>query len=191
MTDIEKAPVFYNLTNGIEDAARMLTQREASSFNFVRIQSTWCEQHRWGDILADLDYKFVACCRILGIAVVVDRSQRKEYPRAIYQGLPWIEYAMNRYWYGSEHPVKVKGQDATRYFCEQYGSLPKEALAKLRYFRRFTGAGKVGLLGASWDERTKYDGDYNTYDKMLCNVLASEKSTHLEDLLKMRKGDKR
>lgn len=79
-------PIFYNLTNGIEDAAKMLEEGNGSPVNFVRIQSTWCEQHRWDDILKDLDYKFVVCCRVYGEAWGVDRSPKKQFPRALYQG---------------------------------------------------------------------------------------------------------
>ena len=169
------APIFYNLTNGIEDAAKILEEGNGSPVNFVRIQSTWCEQHRWGDILEDLDYKFVVCCRVCGIAWVVDRSSKKAFSRALYQGLSWIYYAMNRYWYGKETKVYVKGNDVTGYFQEQYERLPRDAFKKLRYAKRFRGAGNVVLIGES-KGCTNRDGDYGTYGKMLRSVLNFERN---------------
>ena len=165
--------LFLNLTNGIE-AIKQKPDVLQSELHFIRIQSTWCEQKRWKDIILDLDYTFLLACRVAPNVCVIDYSATKLCPRAIYQGLPWIQYCLNRYWYAiKDEPVFVKNVDCRKYFEEQYNKLLYEKTAelmfqKLKYFRKFTGTGKVLLLSVS--DKTKHDGDYKFYDSILKNI---------------------
>lgn len=162
--------LFLNLTNGIE-ALKRNTNALPVSVHFVRIQSTWCEQKRWKEIIQDLDYTFLMACRVVKDVCVIDYSAKKLVSRALYQGLPWIQYCLNRYWYGIEdEPVLVKHFDCTKYFKEQYDKLlndksGKAMFKKLEYFKKFTGTGKVLLLSIC--DKTEHDGDYKFYNILL------------------------
>lgn len=162
---------FFNLTNGLE----ALTKNDMHGFSnfphFIRIQSTWCEQKLWKEIILDLDYTFLMACRIVDKVCVVDYSARKEVPRALYQGLAWIQYVLNRYWYGiNDEPVLVRGHNCKKYFEEQYELLSYDKSArlmwkKLKYFKKFDGTGKVLLLSIA--APTEHDGDYAYYNSIL------------------------
>lgn len=162
--------LFLNLTNGIE----ALTNKKANTLYFpylVRIQSTWCEQKLWKEIIMDLDYTFLMACRIVNNIVVIDYSAQKDVSRALYQGLAWIQYVLNRYWYNiDEEQVLVRGHNCKDYFKEQYEILLYDKSAKLmwkklKYFKKFDGTGKVLLFSVS--DRTTHDGDYKYYNDIL------------------------
>lgn len=161
--------IFLNLTNGLE-AIEKVPVKGTDLFHLVRIQSTWCEQKRWKEIILDLDYTFLMACRILKNVTVIDFSARKPVPRALYQGLAWIEYVLNRYWYDIKGQAMVKGTNCEEYFEKIYQQLlydkTADALfAKLRYFNKFKGTGQVKLDTIS--SRTEHDGDYSYYNELV------------------------
>jgi hypothetical protein len=147
---------YLNLTNGIE-ALPVLPPGE--QWGFVRIQSTACEQKRWAFIIQDLDNDFLMNLALGVRCVVWDASQRKASPRALYQGLEWIDYALNRAWFRRLTVPTVRGCDCSDYFAAcwleiESGSPPAR---KLAYFRRFLATDVVRLEGRPF--RTTRDGD--------------------------------
>lgn len=77
---------YVNLTNGIE----AISQLNLSDYSFIRIQSTICEQKLWDRLIQDLDYDFLMNVALGNKCVVYDYGANKPIPRAIYQGLEFI-----------------------------------------------------------------------------------------------------
>lgn len=124
--------VYINLTFGAFSGLK--------ACGVVRIQSTWLEQKRWGEVLEDLDYGFLLDYALGANIYVVDCSKRK-MSRALWQGLPWIRYACTRSWTGEELKTVVRGHVVTEYFHTMYSELDNRPLAKLRYLRRYYSPG--------------------------------------------------
>lgn len=163
---------YFNLTNGIE--ALLDSSSTESNFGFVRIQSTWCERKEWMKILQDLDYDFLLNLALGNNIIVYDCGARKKYSRAIYQGVTWIEYALNKFWFGIDpDKILVKGKDSTEYFRHCYDRIfkfdsnkEKDALKKkLTYFKKFLNTDKIKLVGAS--KETDKDQCYEFYFSIL------------------------
>lgn len=165
---IANQDMFFNLTNGIEWLP-LFCDKHRYGYNFIRLQSTWCEQHRWDDILADLDYTFLLHLRVRGIAYVFDCSQKKVLSRALYQGLVWVRYALNRCWYNNGERAIIRtthgNMDVTDYFDKEYKKLSKRTLSKLNYLKKFKGYGRVDIVPRCM--RTTHDGDYEFYDEII------------------------
>lgn len=155
---------FVNLTNGIEIIPELT--KSSTPYGFVRIQSTFCEQKMWGNILLDLDYTFLLpLARGLPVTVY-DYGAKKEISRAIYQGLEWIRYALNRRWHGiNNDKIYVRKHNVTTYFSEQYDMIDSKIFKKLDYFKRFLCTNRVLLSGQS--ASTTHDSDYEYYVKLL------------------------
>lgn len=151
---------YINLTNGLEAIETL-----PKDFSFVRIQSTACEQKRWGHILDDLPYNFLIDLAQGNCCIVHDFSQKKEHPRAIYQGLPWIRYALTRCWFNVHQAPFIKGNNVSEYFCECYNNLNKKTITRLRYvWKLFGNTDEVHLFGHS--KRTQHDGNYQFYREL-------------------------
>jgi len=106
---------------------------------FVRIQSTACEQKRWGFILAELDYSLLAALAAGVECHIYDVGARKPISRALWQGVPWILYALHRRWLGTEIRATVGRSDrhqhnVTAYFRDAYATIPRRDFARLDYF---------------------------------------------------------
>lgn len=152
--------VYLNLTNGIE-----YLKYFKGSFHVIRIQSTACEQKRWDFILQELDYNFLLDLALGKEVVVVDFSAKKQTPRAIYQGLEFVKYVLNRYWLGKEYSPNVRGFNCTDYFNEVYNNLDKRTFKKLGYFKKFLKTDEIKLCTESF--MTEHDGDYDYYRNLL------------------------
>ena len=150
---------YANLTNGIE----VLPVHR----RFVRIQSTACEQKRWSFIIEDLDNDLLLHLALGYRCVIYDCGHNGE-PRALWQGLPWIRYVLERTWLGQTTPALVRGHKVESYFAEQYEMLSVRAKRKLRYFRKFLTSTEIALEGRWF--RTERDGDYRYY----CQILNQE-----------------
>lgn len=164
------APVkhYLNLTNGIESLPHLPA---GVTFSFVRIQSTACEQKRWDFILQDLDSDLLLNLAVGTRCIIHDYSNKKSVPRAIYQGVEWIRYALTAHWLGERYPVVVRNFNAAAYFDEVYRQLQKPTRQKLSYFRKFVLTDAIRLQ--SMPARTVNDGKYDFYRHLL-----SENSHH-------------
>ena len=157
---------YVNLTNGIE----ALQQYKLAHYAFIRIQSTACEQHSWDKILQDLDYDFLMNVALGNECVIYDYGTRKPVPRAIYQGVEFIKYVLNRFWYNIETEIyisrsrKDRGANATDYFDKAYHLLSERTFKKLKYFRQFlNGAINIRCITSS----TSHDNDKGFYANIL------------------------
>lgn len=159
--------IFFNLTNGIE-AIKVGVKQDLP--HFVRIQSTWCEQKRWLDILADLDYTFLMACRIARNIIIIDYSAKKPKSRACFQGVAWIQYVLNYCWYDIDERTTARGNDCTQYFKTELQKIlrseeGKRVIKKLKYFEKFNGTGRVNIQTLCG--KTIHDGDNEYYKQIV------------------------
>lgn len=153
---------YINLTNGIEAF-------EHASYDFydgfIRIQSTACEQKRWDFLLQELDTNFLMDIALGNSVRVLDFGASKNTSRAVYQGIEFIKFVLNKHWLGITNKAFVRGTDSTNYFEEAYRKLSKRTLRKLDYFKKFVKTKEIDLVGFS--ASTNHDGDYNYYVNLL------------------------
>lgn len=154
---------FINLTNGIQ----AIEEHGLTDVRFIRIQSTACEQKRWEDILVQLSDDFILSAALGHHCIVYDYGANKAVPRAVWQGLEWIKYALWRAWW--RRPYRPIGRAITMepYFAEQYAKLSPRARARLSYFARYCRPGEPRLHIASVTGPTTHDGDFGYYAETL------------------------
>ena len=160
---MNKTVIYLNLTNGIE----ALYLSDIRDPRFLRIQSTACEQKRWDFILQDLDYDFLMSLALGNHVVVYDYSRRKKVSRAIWQGLKWVEYVLNRIWFDRHITVVLErnSMDVTKYFDEQYNKISERTKVKLKYFRKFLMTERLNLDFVTGT--TLHDSDNGFYRRVL------------------------
>ena len=158
---------YINLTNGIE----AISEHNLSNFSFIRIQSSACEQRLWDKLLLDLDYDFLMNVALGNECIIYDYAARKNIPRAVYQGVEFIKFVLQRCWYGTINTAYTcrsgnmdKKINVTGYFVKAYNSLSEQTKTKLKYFKPFLG-GKVDIQCVT--NATIHDGDKNFYAKIL------------------------
>jgi hypothetical protein len=150
---------FVNLTNGIE-----LIPEIPRVDGFIRIQSTWCEQHLWDDLLRDLDYTFLLYLA-LGYTCYVYDTSRHNTSRAIYQGLEFIKYVLYKVWFKKNYIPNVRGINTSKYFFEEYKKLSSKTLSKIKYFRMFLKTDTLKIIPVC--KYTTHDSDYSYYVNIL------------------------
>lgn len=158
-----KSIIYLNLTNGLEALPLV------DGYKIIRIQSTACEQKRWGYILADLDNGLLFDLAIGKNCYIIDYAQRKKIPRALFQGVEWIKFVLNKVWLNREYKPLIRGNDASRYFAEQYKLLDKITLNKIKYYKKFINTDEINLFPVS--KQTANDGNYIYYAE-LCKAYA-------------------
>jgi hypothetical protein len=121
---------YANLSNGILCAP--------SPWNATRIQSTWCEQKRWEDILWTIPVSlYVEAAN--GIPIIVhDQSERSRLTRAQWQGLSMLRHVLRRAWGLPIHPEFSRGgHNVTAYWDYVYDHVLSDRVK--RYLRYFNG----------------------------------------------------
>lgn len=154
--------IYLNLTNGLE----YLKELPSYKWKFVRIQSTKCEQKDWNFIIEDLDYGFLFDVAGGEIVYVFDKSERKEMSKALYQGLEWIKYVLNRRWYGKIIVPKVKRNNVSIYFNTQYNKLSRRAKKKLDYVKKFVTSNYINIVPIQTSKST-YSNDLEMFKSLL------------------------
>lgn len=156
--------IYLNLTNGIE-ALNVIKK----PYSFIRIQSTACEQKRWDFILQDLDYNFLMDIALGKEVFIYDYGANKSVPRALYQGVEFIKFVLNRYWFNKEYYPIVKNNNTYKYFNEIYNKLDKKTFKKLEYFKKFLFGKEADIKCIS--SSTRYDSNYQFYRDQLAATL--------------------
>ena len=136
-----KTILYINLSNGIEFLSHIPSDLPA---RFIRIQSTWCEQKRWEDILLHLDNDLLFNLAIGNQCIIADTSIHT-ISRALWQGVPWIEYALNKAWFNKEIKAFVRSHNVSKYFEGIYQKLDKRTIKKLTYFKKFSFCNRIDL----------------------------------------------
>ena len=121
---------YLNLTNGLI--------YEDKKSNYIRIQSTACEQKRWDFIIQDLDNDFLYRLATGEKCIIYDKSEKDRIPRAMWQGVEWIKFVLWQRWYGIAYtPIMRNGDNCTLYFKHVFMNLDKRTFQKVDYFRKF------------------------------------------------------
>lgn len=164
---------YLNLTNGIEAIPMLKFWKE--DYRFIRIQSTVCEQKLWDRLIQDLDYDFLMNLALGHKCVVYDFGARKPIPRAVYQGLEFVKYVLNRRWLDKEYITNVnrsknkeRRNNCNDYFTKCYGQLEDRTKKKLDYFLPYINTDTIDLECIT--DCTKHDGDKGYYREVLRKV---------------------
>jgi len=151
---------YINLTNGLEFIDDL-----APPLRFTRIQSTACEQKRWAQIINDLDNDLLVNLALGNECIIYDCGQ-KGTPRAIWQGVPWIRYALTRAGLRRECPCLVRGGvNCMAYFNKIYGEVYPQFAPRLKYFGKFLNTDEIRITG-KW-KNTINDGKYEYYAEII------------------------
>lgn len=154
-----KTVKYLNLTSGLEYID------EISDYKLIRIQSSLCESKCWDKLIAELDYNFLFDLAQGNIVEVYDTSSKKKTSKAIYQGLEFIKYTLNKKWFNKEIEAYVRGMKVTDYFRQEYRKLSKNTLKKLDYVKKFINTQTINLKG--YCKKSLHDGDYEYYKVLL------------------------
>ena len=152
---------FINLTAGLEH----FKQFKELNPQYIRIQSTWCEQKLWEKIILDLDNNFLMKLAIGEKCCVLDftsRHRKNGASRAIWQGLSWIRYCLERAWFKTEIELP---HGMHLYFRDQYNELTRPTKKKLKYYRKFLLTKSIDLCYIC--RPTVHDGDCEYYKNLL------------------------
>lgn len=165
---------YVNLTNGIEAIPKL-----KGNFRFIRIQSTFCEQHLWNRLLQDLDNDFLFNLALGNSVTIYDYGAGKPNSRALYQGVEFIRYVLTRRWLGSEIRPNVDrtgnkdpGKDCRAYFSECYARLSRRTKKKLDYFKPFLLTDRIAIKTVC--SATYHDGDREFYRNILAREVRPE-----------------
>lgn len=135
---------FLNLTNGIE-----AIQRYELIYNiqFIRIQSCYIEENLYEDILIDLDHNFLMSLALGKKCIVYDFGAKAKTSKAIYIGIEWVRYVLNKRWFAKETRLIIKNKDVTEYFYKTYYTkLTKRTKKRIDYYKKFLLTENLNLL---------------------------------------------
>jgi len=155
---------YINLTNGIE----FIPQMNGIDFHFVRIQSSLCEQKRWDTIIQELDSDFLMYLALGYECIVYDMGNNKNVSRALYQGLPFINFCISKSWFGLVLTSYVKGVDMTEYFNQMHKMIDPRTRTKIDYFKKFVNTDRTHLRFVSVS--TNKDADMEFYRNIVLNM---------------------
>lgn len=161
---------YINLTNGVEAIPKL-----QDDYRFIRIQSTICEQKLWDRLIQELDYDFLMNLALGHECVVYDFGARKPIPRAVYQGLEFAKYVLNRRWLKREYITNVnrsknkeRKNNCNDYFDKCYQQLEDRTKKKLDYFLPYVSTTEIKLECIT--DCTQHDGDKAFYREVLRRV---------------------
>jgi len=133
---------FINLSGGL----KAVDDYNLKNFHVIRIQSTWCEQKRWEDILISLSDDFLFNAALGNTCVIYDYGARKPIPRAVWHGVQWIIFTLNKRWHSVVYHPVGRCSSSLNYFEGIYLTLSKRTKARLDYFGKFVS----GPLDIQW-----------------------------------------
>jgi hypothetical protein len=105
---------------------------------FIRLQSTWCEQKLWDDILNQFDATLLFWLATGEKVTVYDATVKPlNPPRALWQGLAVVRAACRHAWgLEARDEFSPGGCNISGYLAEVVKSLDRRTIRRLRYFRR-------------------------------------------------------
>lgn len=168
---------FINLTNGVEALPSL-----PADVSFVRIQSSHCEANAFYPVLENLDHNLLFHLATGSTCLVYDFGSRDckwpeapgtKIPRALWWGLEWSRYALERLWHLETSEPLLRGYAAKTMFDTKLGRLPKPLYRRLKYYRKFNPE-KVDLRGIYLPGGTLHDGDDEFYAKVVDEWCAGQ-----------------
>lgn len=97
--------------------------------------------------------------------VVYDYGANKPVSRALFQGIEWIRFVLNKRWLDKTIIPFVRGHNVEKYFEDQYQKLDKKTKLKIDYFKKFLKTDVVHLRYVS--RSTANDGNHKFYREIL------------------------
>mmetsp|Transcript_1782 Transcript_1782/g.4509 ORF Transcript_1782/g.4509 Transcript_1782/m.4509 type:complete len:334 (-) Transcript_1782:585-1586(-) len=165
---------FVNLTNGLE--ALPLLHELGLHYNYIRIQSTACEQQKWESLIVDLDANLLMSLALGQCCLVWDYGSRHlatGNPRALWLGLEFIRYACTKMWLGREAAARCgalpRGYNATGQFDEYLRRFSRPTLRRMRYFSKWVHPQTTELRLHGVYSLTAHDDDSEFYHSILFN----------------------
>lgn len=124
---------FINLTNGLACLPHVDEPR------YMRLQSTWCEQKRWDDVLFTLPPDFYMALAKGQSITVHDVSERPRRTRACWQGITCAKVSCALEWgLPLPSPDGRGGLSLQQYLISEWHfSLSERTHTALRYYRRY------------------------------------------------------
>lgn len=149
---------FINLSSGLDWMPEFAGRPDLA---FIRVQSTWCEQKRWDDLLRDIDANLLMHLALGYECVIVDASAKREVSRALWQGMELLRYCLAAAWGVPYDPPATRGLDngMANYFHEVWMELDTKTKRRLRYFRTYLHTDDIQLTHVC--RRTDKDGKYD------------------------------
>lgn len=154
-----KVEKYLNLTNGLEYL------KEIKEYKVIRIQSTLCEAKCWDKLINDLDYNFLLDLAQGNTVKIYDTSSKKNMSRALYQGVEFIKYVLNKRWFNKEEKTFVNGHNVTSYFRQEYCKLSQNTKKKLDYIKKFLITDQIHIK--TYCKKSLYDGKYEYFRELL------------------------
>jgi hypothetical protein len=153
---------WINLTNGLQ----AIPDYGLTDYRVMRLQSTYCEQKLWNDILMTIPDEFLFRASLGDECRVYDYGANRIVPRSIWQGLELVRYVLMRKWFNEIVFLEGRqGRSMFGYFDRVYTGLPKRVLTRLTYFEKYL-IGKP-LLITSVTSPTIHDGTKEWFVKCL------------------------
>lgn len=136
---------FLNLTNGLACRAHVKDPR------YLRIQSTWCEQKRWNDVLWTLSDDLLMHLASGDTVVVHDVSERLRVTRACWQGLALATFVCASVWCHEDTAGEMiarsrTGMDMIPYFRRVFHDLDDRVIKRIEYYRRYYWSGPLNVM---------------------------------------------
>lgn len=156
---------FINLTNGIE----AIEDYDLTDYQFIRLQSSQVESHCWEKILLNIDDNFLMNLALGNACHIYDYSANKDMPRALYQGIAFLEFVLERRWFGRKSPMVMRhlvvGDAFYDDIYENVIRKNKDVKKKLDYFKKFLNTDNLNII--KHFGKTEIDGKYDEYRKIL------------------------
>lgn len=153
--------IFLNLTAGLEYEYFL----SLKNCQFERWQSTYLEQKLHEKFLKEISNNFLMKLAIGRKCLILDCTSRKKKnntSRALWQGIPWIEYCLNRIWFNKEITCSY-GMHKT--FQEKFISLSKCTRNRFKYYRKFLLTSSINICYIS--KGTDHDSDEEFYKNLI------------------------
>lgn len=162
--------VYINESNGIQ--ALPILSRLNIPARFCYIKSTHLERKSVADVIGDLPNELLLSAALGERILVIDYGARKDRSRAVYQGVPFVKYVMDRFWLDRipkrtwiypRSNTNPAIQDASQTFSEWFERIGKRNEKKLSHVREIARENLLGdahgvhIEGVS--AATSHDGD--------------------------------
>lgn len=148
-------------------------------YQFLRIQSTACEQQLYDALLESLDANLLMSLALGRQCLVWDlgsRNKKRAAPRAIWYGLEFVKYTLYRIWFRTEYLPWLRGHNSIREFNQAYEDKVSQGTKnRLRYYSRWIrpGLDTVPLYGVY--KATTHDRDLEYHQSIVNNPSMVDK----------------
>lgn len=136
---------FINLSNGLTHLPHV-----RGEYHLIRIESTACEQKLWDRVVMSAPPDLMMAMATGKPSTIHDSSERDRTPRALWQGVPFILYVVDRVWFdgGPKRAIinprgGTRTENVSRYFEESYRGLGKSTVRYVRYFRQYVTTSEI------------------------------------------------